>query len=264
MAIKFTIEGLLIYVTMVIYLSAFIVGMFGLRKIGEYLFFIGFIVAVINYARRWVAAEHIPMQNLFEVFLTLGVLIYPISYFTRKYLTPAREVFDRLLGVIVLFPAGFIFKSTTQFLPPALQSSLFAPHVSVYMIAYIIMAMATYHAFAQIATAPAAVKSTVMNHEVSTYKLVCLGFPFLTLGLILGSWWAQVAWGRYWGWDPKEMWSLTTWLIFAGYFHFRYMFGRKYSSLNSLWVILGMLAIIITLLWANLSRIFTGIHSYAN
>ena len=262
MAIKFTIEGLFIYATMAIYLLAFIAGTLRLQKVGKYLFFIGFVLAVANYMRRWISVEHIPMQNLFEVFLTLGVLIYPISHFSRKYLTSGGEVFDRLLGVIVLFPAGFIFKSTTQFLPPALQSPLFAPHVGVYMIAYIVMAMAAYHAFAQIAAKPA--EGVIINHEISTYRLVCLGFPFLTLGLILGSWWAQIAWGRYWGWDPKEMWSLTTWLIFAGYFHFRYMFGKKYSSLNSLWVILGMLAIIITLLWANLSRLFAGIHSYAN
>ena len=90
-----------------------------------------------------------------------------------------------------------------------------------------------------------------------------MGFPFLTLGLVLGSIWGKLAWGDYWGWDPKELWSLASWLVYIGYFHWRYMFGRKRPAANSIWAIAGMLAIIITLLWVNLSKIFSGLHSYA-
>jgi hypothetical protein len=104
---------------------------------------------------------------------------------------------------------------------------------------------------------------TVLPPEDATYRIVCAGFPLLTLGLILGSYWGKQAWGDYWGWDPKELWSLASWLVFLGYFHFRYMFGKKHPRINSLWAIAGMAAIIITLLWVNLSRIFSGLHSYA-
>jgi len=93
--------------------------------------------------------------------------------------------------------------------------------------------------------------------------MVYAGFPLLTLGLILGSYWGKLAWGDYWGWDPKELWSLASWMVFLAYFHFRYMFGKKHPNINSLLAILGMVAIIITLLWVNLSRIFSGLHSYA-
>jgi ABC-type transport system involved in cytochrome c biogenesis permease subunit len=93
--------------------------------------------------------------------------------------------------------------------------------------------------------------------------MACLGFPLLTIGLILGSWWGKLAWGDYWGWDPKEMWSLASWLVYVTYLHFRYMYGKKYPRINSLWVVLGMIVIVITLLWVNLSRLFAGLHSYA-
>ncbi|RPJ31170.1 MAG: c-type cytochrome biogenesis protein CcsB, partial [Planctomycetaceae bacterium] len=99
--------------------------------------------------------------------------------------------------------------------------------------------------------------------EQATYELIAIGFPLLTLGLVLGSWWGQLAWGNYWGWDPKELWSLASWLVYVGYFHWRYMFGKIHSRINSLWAIAGMAAIIITLLWVNLSRLFPGLHSYA-
>jgi ABC-type transport system involved in cytochrome c biogenesis permease subunit len=93
--------------------------------------------------------------------------------------------------------------------------------------------------------------------------MVCAGFPLLTLGLVLGSVWGQRAWGDWWGWDPKELWSLASWLLYVGFFHFRYMFGKKYPRINSLWAVAGLIVIIITLLWVNLSRLFPGLHSYA-
>jgi len=96
------------------------------------------------------------------------------------------------------------------------------------------------------------------------YNGIRVGFPLLTLGLILGSYWGKQAWGDYWGWDPKELWSLVSWLVYIAYFHVRYMFGKRHARLNSLLAILGMAAIIITLLWVNLSRLFPGLHSYAS
>ena len=56
------------------------------------------------------------------------------------------------------------------------------------------------------------------------------GFRLLTLGLLLGSLWGKLAWGDYWGWDPKELWSLVCWLIYLGYFHFRYITRPEISA----------------------------------
>jgi ABC-type transport system involved in cytochrome c biogenesis permease subunit len=68
----------------------------------------------------------------------------------------------------------------------------------------------------------------------------------------MGSWWGKLAWGDYWGWDPKELWSLASWLIYVAYFHWRYMFGKKHARFNSLLAVVGFVAIVITLLWVNL------------
>jgi ABC-type transport system involved in cytochrome c biogenesis permease subunit len=162
-----------------------------------------------------------------------------------------------ILGVILLYPAGFVFNAEPQMLPPALQSWLFIPHIAAYLISYVIMAKAAVQAFYQLSI-------DKLDYEESTYKMICLGFPLLTLGLVLGSWWGKIAWGDYWGWDPKELWSLASWLIYVLYFHFRYMFGKKYARINSVLALAGMAAIVITLLWVNLSRIFPGMHNYAS
>jgi ABC-type transport system involved in cytochrome c biogenesis permease subunit len=213
------------------------------------------------YALRWYSVRHVPLQNLFEVFLTLGLLVIPISMFCRCFLGIRSLATDLLLGVFVLLPAGFVFNAEPQQLPPALQSWLFVPHVAVYMLSYLFMAKAALQAIFQ--TWTHGLIEDNLRYEHSTYSMVRIGFPLLTLGLVLGSYWGKKAWGDYWSWDPKELWSLASWLVFVGYFHFRYMFGKKYPRINSLWAIAGMTAIVITLLWVNLSRLFPGLHSYA-
>ncbi len=263
MAIKYTIQGLLIYITIAAYLLGFTTMLVGRRKTGQTVFAAGFLVAIIAFVYRWYDVRHVPLQNLFEVFLFLGAACYPISWFCRRVLRVGGQAADLLIGAIVLFPAGFVFHAEPMQLPPALQSWLFAPHVMVYMLAYIFMAKAAFQAGGQLVTPTADAGGTDLPPEQATYELIAIGFPLLTLGLILGSWWGQLAWGNYWGWDPKELWSLASWLVYLGYFHWRYMFGKKHPALNSLWAITGMVAIIITLLWVNLSQLFPGLHSYA-
>jgi ABC-type transport system involved in cytochrome c biogenesis permease subunit len=261
MAIKFTLLGGLIYLAMALHLLACVLTISRARRAGGVVYLCGFLTVVLAFVYRWVEVRHVPLQNLFEVFVALG-MIYPLSLLGRHVLWVNIEAADMVLAVIVLFPAGFIFKAEPQMLPAALQSWLFAPHVAAYMLSYIVMAKAAVQAVAQwLGKSPA--DSRLVDYEEATYRLVSLGFPLLTLGLILGSYWGKMAWGDYWNWDPKEMWSLATWLVYLIYFHFRLLFGRRYPRWNSFWAILGLVLIVVTLLWVNLSRLFPGLHSYA-
>ncbi len=260
MEIKYTIQGLLVYAAIATYLMAFLATIARQRKVGHGLFIVGFVIATAAFGYRWIHVKHAPLQNLFEVFLSLGLLCYPLSMLFRKLLRIGGQWADMLIGAIVLFPAGFVFHAEPQYLPPALQSWLFVPHVAVYMLSYVIMAMAAFRAGIQLSGLG---DKTMLESEQATYELVCIGFPLLTLGLVLGSIWGKRAWGDYWGWDPKELWSLVSWLVYIGYFHWRYMFGKRHPKINSLWAIVGMIAIVITLVWVNLSRLFPGLHNYA-
>jgi len=261
MAVKYTIQGLLIYASVVAYLLAFALTTARRQKAGHILFLLGFIFGCIGVAYRWFDVRHIPMQNLFEVFLCLGVLVYPISAFCNRVLRVGGVAADMLIGAIVLFPAGFIFSAEPMHLPPVLQSWLFGPHVFVYILSYVLMTKAAVQAAIQLSGSRQT--GNLLSPDDATYRMICAGFPLLTLGLITGSIWGQNAWGDWWGWDPKELWSLASWLVYVGYFHFRYMFGKRFPRINSLWAITGLVVIIITLLWVNLSRLFAGMHSYA-
>ena len=150
MEIKYTIQGLLIYTTIAAYVLAFLTSLLRRPIAGHVLYVFGFAIAVFTYGYRWYDVRHVPLQNLFEVFLFLG-MIYPVSLFCRCILRSGGYAADMLIGAIVLFPAGFYINAQPQQLPPALQSWLYTPHVAVYMLSYIFMAKATFQALCQLA-----------------------------------------------------------------------------------------------------------------
>lgn len=94
------------------------------------------------------------------------------------------------------------------------------------------------------------------------YRSVLIGFPIFTLGaLIFAMIWAQVAWSRFWGWDPKEVWALITWLFYAAFLHLR--LSKGWEGNKSAWLaLIGFAIIIFNLIAVNL--IFAGLHSYAS
>lgn len=96
--------------------------------------------------------------------------------------------------------------------------------------------------------------------EIS-YRAIAIGFPIFTLGaLIFAMIWAEQAWGRFWGWDPKEVWALITWLFYSAYLHLR--LSRGWHGLRSSWLsVIGFLIVMFTLIGVNL--IIAGLHSYA-
>lgn len=96
--------------------------------------------------------------------------------------------------------------------------------------------------------------------EIS-YRAIAIGFPIFTLGaLIFAMIWAEIAWGRFWGWDPKEVWALITWLFYSAYLHFR--LSRGWQGLRSSWLaVIGFVIVLFTLVGVNL--IIAGLHSYA-
>lgn len=259
MSLKTSLLGLLLYGAMLLYASAFIAGKLSFRRACRGLFAAGFCFAASAWIWRGISTGHVPLQNLFEVFLAMGAMIYPIALACRR-LPASRERADMLLGIILLWPAAFIFPETPRPLPPALQSFLFAPHVLVYLAAYVLLAKAAILAAARLRGAS---QDENARLDRAAHALAEVGYPFLTLGILLGAWWGKLAWGDYWHWDPKEMWALATWLIYTGYFHARVQFGRGPSRVGAVLLLAGFAAIVLTLSWVNLSRVFAGLHSYA-
>ena len=143
-------------------------------------------------------------------------------------------------------------------LVPALQSYWLWLHVSVTMLGEAFFAVA-FIASIMYLTAKEPEKKDKMDSV--GYRCVAVGFPLFTLGgLIFGMVWAYKAGGTYWSWDPKEVWSLITWIVFALYLHTRIVMGWK-GKRSAIIALIGFLAALFTYFGVN--YLLAGLHSYA-
>jgi len=204
-------------------------GMYGLAFLG----------AVAMLVHRGITTGHPPMQNMYEFLICTAALLPVLTFVSARWDRQDTLLVDSILLALVLIPVGFFMDGSVKRLMPALQSPFFVPHVGAYVIGYILLVRAAMGA---------------------GRRLVGLGFFLLTLGLVLGAWWGKVCWGHWWQFDPKEMWSLATWLLYAAYFHLR---PRLSPRADRAFLVAGAVMVVLTLTWINLSRLFTGMHSYA-
>jgi cytochrome c-type biogenesis protein CcsB len=92
-----------------------------------------------------------------------------------------------------------------------------------------------------------------------SYRIIGLGFPLLTVGIISGGVWANEAWGSYWSWDPKETWALIVWLNYAAWLHMRLMKGLR-GTVAAWWALAGLA--ITTFAFIGVNMFLSGLHSY--
>jgi cytochrome c-type biogenesis protein CcsB len=211
---------------------------------------------------RTIAVGHGPFANMYEFSIAFawGVLAAHV-YFERRYHLRALGLFALPVALLLLLYATTI-PSTADPLVPALQNNLLlTTHVAVAIVAYggfaVAFAAATLHLIASY-TGSRRLPRLELLDEIS-YRAVVIGFPFLTLVIVLGAVWANVAWGRYWGWDPKETASLVTWLIYGAYLHARVV--RGWRGNRAAWLLVAGFAATLFTYFGNL--FFGGLHSYS-
>lgn len=231
------------------------------RSFGE-IAYLSIIAAFILHAAalviRTFLAGHAPFSDLYEALVSFTWVIVLVYLLSRKPLvTGDMGMFVCAFSVILILFAS-TFNAGIKPLMPALQSNWMLIHVISYFIGYALAAVA----FASSALFLILDKNKALSLSLveSTDKLVIAAFPFLTLGITTGSIWAQVAWGNYWNWDPKETWSLVTWLIYGLYLHIYRKQGWR-GKLSSCIAIAGFIAILFTFLGVTL--FLKGRHSYA-
>jgi ABC-type transport system involved in cytochrome c biogenesis permease subunit len=233
-----------------------------LATYGTLIAWLAFAFVTASLIFRTIAVGHGPFANMYEfsVAFSWGIL--------GAYLVVERRYHLRTIGLIAL-PAALLLMlyattipATSEPLVPALQNNLLLTvHVAVAIVAYGSFTVA-FGAALLYMIQPAGGRRGLPRLEILdevSYRAVVIGFPFLTLVLVLGALWAEVAWGRYWGWDPKETASLVTWLIYGAYLHARVVrgwHGRRSAAL----LMIGFAATLFTY-FGNL--FFGGLHSYA-
>lgn len=238
---------------------------------------VGLVAHTVGLIIRWVESYkmgigHAPLSNFYESLIFFSwtiVLLYVVFEWRIKH---------RSLGVFVV-PMAFLamafaslspnINSRIQPLIPALQSNWLTSHVMTCFMGYAAFAIAfglgCMYLLKSLDRNPAESSKSFLRYLPSSdsldeliYQSVVLGFVFLSLGIITGSIWAHYAWGSYWSWDPKETWSLITWLIYAAMLHSRFVRGWRGKKMAVL-AIIGFAAVIFTYLGVNY---LPGLHSY--
>jgi cytochrome c-type biogenesis protein CcsB len=226
---------------------------------------------VLAMAARWQAAGHAPWSNMYEFTVAFaGCIAGSYVVFERAY--GPRNSAVRSLGLVamptvlvMLAVALAFFPSQVRPLVPALQNSnLLAIHVAAMVLAYGALSVSFLAASLYLIQGGSKnrfsrLPKAALLDEVA-YKSVMIGFPLLAAGIALGAYWANSAWGRYWGWDPKETSALATLLVYGVYLHMRPL--RKWSGTASAWVLVAAFgAVLFTYFAVNLW--VSGLHSYA-
>jgi ABC-type transport system involved in cytochrome c biogenesis permease subunit len=203
----------------------------------------------------------IPGQSLLiSIILLIAAMMVEFWNGTKVYLT-VRMWFkwrkgDILIAVLLLALLVFVFYSRVWAVKSHnLKSIYFVPHIFTCLLSYVFLGKA-----ACLSGKCLIDKSSEI--EKDSLRLVGLGFPLLTAGIIIGSVWAKSAWESWWSWDPKETFSLAVWFVFAAYLIFRNFCGQRFLRLNCFWVIIGFLMILVGVTVVNFSKIFAGLHSY--
>jgi ABC-type transport system involved in cytochrome c biogenesis permease subunit len=229
-------------------------------KIGSALAVAGLAIHTAALVVRTIESGHAPFTNMYESLSFLSwasVLAYVII--DRKFKIPKIGPYIMLIviGLVALASSPLMPKEATP-LVPALQSYWLWLHVSVTLLGEAFFAVAFITSIMYLAAKEADKKE---KWDSVSYRCVAVGFPLFTLGgLVFGMVWAYKAWGTYWSWDPKEVWSLITWIVFALYLHTRIVMGWK-GKRSAVIAIIGFLAALFTYFGVN--YLLAGLHSYA-
>jgi cytochrome c-type biogenesis protein CcsB len=239
---------------------------------------LGVLLHLASVAIRGIAVDRVPWGNMYEFTLVVG-LVATLAWLA----TIARMPQLRYLGLFVMMPvllvmflAGTLYTKATK-LVPALQSYWLAIHVSsiataegILLTSAAITAMylirARYEKRSVIGTVEGRLATwgarlpAAASLDKAAYRTVAFAFPIYTAGVIFGAIWAEAAWGRYWGWDPKETWAFIAWVIYAMYLHARATAGWKGSRAAYI-NLLGFAAMTFNFFVVNI--VISGLHSYA-
>lgn len=242
-----------------------------IRHLAHGLFHAAFLAQTVGLVLRGIALGGFPVTNTYESLVFYG-WVFALGYLT---LLPFRILSDRLketIGLVVaLLAAAFMALASSPLrspdivpLVPALRSHWLALHVSLVFVGEGFFTISFVAGILYLLTSKRT-KTPERDERLTRldrviYQTIAIGFPFFTLGgLFFGAIWAKHAWGRYWGWDPKETFMLVTWLVYVLYFHVRIL--RGWRGARTAWIaVLGFLLAIFT--FAGVNFLIRGLHSY--
>jgi cytochrome c-type biogenesis protein CcsB len=238
-----------------------------LGKFFQWAVLLGFLVFTIGLGIRWVLAGHAPWTNKYESMVFAGWTSLLAGIVLARHSRLPMICGSFLSGIVLLMAHTPSIDSTISPLAPILKSKLLIFHVSIAIVSYGFFAVGTSMAFFNLLALafPTFRKENLCLSKVSiwskiTEQALWIGLFLLTIGCILGSIWANEAWGRYWGWDPKESWTLIVILSYAVVLHLRFVIRLNWTYWLNVWAFFAFGCLLMTYFGVN--RFFSGMHVY--
>lgn len=261
--------NILFFSVLVLYFIAVLLQFVGLifkkekiSKIAWIIFVVGFACNSLYIVIRGIMAHRLPLSNQFEFATSFawGVALMLIIVKTRMK--------SEWLSTIAM-PAAFLVLSYAALQPkeitelmPALRSAWFGLHIGSAVFSYSAFVIAGCIGLRRIISAKKHVESNelkLQQMDFISYRLVGFGFLLLTVVILSGAIWAEQAWSAFWTWDPKEVWALITWIIYAVYLHLR-LRGRHSGLFLAWYVVVAVPIVLFT--FAGVNTLLPGLHSY--
>ena len=245
-------------------------------RIGLLLTWLGFVLHLTGVVTRGLAAGRVPWGNMYEFSITSSLAVAVVYLlFVHRYKLQWLGLGVTLVIAAVLGLATLLLYTPAGPLVPALHSYWLVIHVSAAAISggaftvgalisilYLVKSRAERRVLAGGTMSPSLKRlPSAEAMDGTAYKVLAFAFPLWTFGvLVAGPIWAEYAWGRYWGWDPKEVWALVTWVVYAAYLHARATAGWR-GRPAAMIAIVGWVVFLFDFVGVNL--LVSGLHSYA-
>ena len=260
-----------VVVASLLYVSALIgyaVSFFSKRKaIGRIAFrlvLVGLAVHTVAIIQRWQMAGRAPVANMHESMVLFSWAVVAIgALLERGYRLGCFGSLVVVLG-LVLLGASRLWNDAVLPLMPALKSPWLFWHVASCMLAYGAFAVMWVAGGLYLVVArrrhDEAARARLEAVDHLGYQAMVFGFVMLAVGIITGSIWANLAWGSWWSWDPKETWALVTWLVYAIYLHHR--LAMKWHPEKLAWFSVCAFPLVV-FTYVGVNYLLAGLHSYA-
>lgn len=236
-------------------------------KVIDWTLYATIVVQALGLCMRWFASYqlgigHVPLSNYYEslIFFSWSISLF-VVFMKKRSSYPVITFAANGISLLIMAYASLspAIERGIQPLIPALQSNWLHIHVITCFLGYAAFVI-SFICGGLYFIGPARFVPSRENLDDVNYRSIIIGFSMLTSGILTGAVWAHYAWGSYWSWDPKETWSLITWIIYALILHLRFAGGLKGQRIAAL-SILGFASVIMTYFGVNF--FLAGLHSYA-
>ena len=211
---------------------------------------------------NFIVNHYVPFVSMYQI-LTFSAVLFGLVYLYTRFCRNGAWTAPYFIGCSLFVSIGLCFMDAQAVwhFAPALNSPWFTPHILMYLISYVMGAVAFLMMMVKVCRTKESRLEIAPKIAGGIYDCVCVLFPCMTMGMFFGALWANEVWGGFWSWDIKEIWAMVTWLIWMCWLHFRR--SAKLKKYGDILIAVGFIAVIVTFVFVRfMNTADSSMHAY--